>query len=328
MNLSTTESLKELVHLPVIVSPMFLVSNTEMVIHACKAGVIGSFPALNARTEKILAEWMKQIKDELERYKKENPNKKVAPWAVNFIAHRTNKRYHEDLQLIKKYQPPIVITSLGDPSPVAQVVHEYGGIVLTDVINITFAKKAIEKGADGLILISAGAGGHGGTYNPISFVHEVRTFWDGPIVLGGGLSQGEDILAAEVIGADFVYMGSRFIPAEESAASDAYKKMVVDCGIEDIIYSDVFSGIHANYLIPSIVNAGIDPKQLENMKKEDLSKVGNADARAWKDILGAGQGIGAIQNQQSIAEIVEELEKDYLQARKKITEGQQFAMKK
>ena len=176
----------------------------------------------------------------------------MAPWGVNFISHRTNARFNEDLQLIEKYEPPLVITSLGDPSPVVEVVHKYGGVVFSDVINIKFAKKAIEKGTDGLVLVSAGAGGHGGTYNPFAFIHEVKTFWDGPTILAGAMSRGEDILAAEILGADFAYLGSRFIPAKECAAVDEYKEMVISSGIEDILYTDVFSGIHGNYLIPSI----------------------------------------------------------------------------
>ncbi|SFD43665.1 nitronate monooxygenase [Lentibacillus persicus] len=318
MSLPGIERLKGYVNLPIIMAPMFLVSNTNMVINACKSGILGSFPALNARTEETLDNWMKEINEELKAYETIMPDKKVAPWAVNFIAHRTNKRYREDLGLIKKHQPPIVITSLGDPSPVVQVVQDYGGLVFSDVINIKLAKKAIEKGSDGLILISAGAGGHGGTYNPFAFIHEVRTFWDGPIILGGGLTKGEDILAAEAAGADFVYMGSNFIPSTESTAVPGYKQMVVDSSIEDIIYTDVFSGINANYLIPSIVKAGIDVNQLEDMKRADISKIGKADVKAWKDIWGAGQGIGAIKNQLSVAEIVDELQKEYLQAKERV----------
>lgn len=236
------ESIKPQLKLPIIIAPMFLISNPNMVIKSCEQGVIGSFPALNARTNAELINWMRYIKSELNEFQKrteENP----APWAINFICHRTNKRYEEDLQAISELQPPIVITSLGDPSPVVKIVHAYGGLVFSDVINVSFAKKAIEKGTDGLILVSAGAGGHGGELNPISFLNEVRSFWDGPVVLAGGISEGKDILAAQVLGADLVYMGSKFIVAEESDAEDEYKQMIIDSSIEDIIYTNYFSGI-------------------------------------------------------------------------------------
>ena len=299
--------------LPVIMAPMFLISNPIMVIKACKSGIIGSFPALNARTNDILESWMKQIVDELALQKKKNPDKKIAPWAVNFISHKSNKRFEEDLQLIKKYQPPIVITSLGDPSQVVRVVHSYDGIVLSDVINIKFAKKAIEKGSDGLILVSNGAGGHSGELNPFAFIREVREFWSGPIALAGSLSSGKDILASEIVGADFAYMGSRFIASEESEAVQGYKKMVMESGIDDIVYTDAFSGIKGNYLIPSIENSGLDPKNLE--KKAEISFTSTNKTKAWKDIWGAGQGIGSIKEIQSIAEIVSELRLSYDEAR-------------
>lgn len=314
MQNSAVQKLKESMLLPVIMAPMFLVSNPNMVINACKAGIIGSFPVLNARTTEILEEWMIEITSGLESYQKQNPGEKAAPWAVNFISHHTNKRYESDLALIGKYQPPLVITSLGDPSPVVKVVHQYGGVVFSDVINTKFAKKAIEKGSDGLILVSNGAGGHGGEYNPFAFVHEVRDFWDGPIVLAGGMSKGEDILAAEILGADFVYMGTRFITAQESYASDTYKKMTMESTIEDIIYTDAFSGVNANYLIPSIVRAGLDPAKLQSKKEIDFSEL-DAGVKAWKDIWSAGQGVGAVKEIQPVAEIVGELKAGYEKAR-------------
>lgn len=315
----TIATIKDSLKMPIILAPMFLISNPNMVIKACSAGIVGSFPALNARTNEILEEWMIQITDELEALKMKKPNEKIAPWAVNFICHRTNKRYTEDLKLLKKYEPPIVITSLGDPSPVVEVVHEYGGIVLSDVINIKFAKKAIEKGSDGLILVSNGAGGHAGTLNPISFIHEVKEFWDGPIILAGGVSTGQDILAAEVLGADLVYMGSRFIATEESLAVDEYKGMVIHSTIEDVLYTDVFSGIHANYLIPSIKKAGLDPSNLKDKNEMDFStRSNNNHIKAWKDIWGAGQGIGSIKKIQSVAEIIEELQMSYYAAIKAV----------
>jgi len=308
---SKIDRIKESIKLPVIMAPMFLVSNPGMVINACKAGIVGSFPALNARTDEILSSWMEEINQELEIFKKENPDKKVGPWGVNFVAHhKMNKRYHEDLALIKKYQPPIVITSLGDPGPIAEIVHAYDGLVLSDVVNIKFAKKAIEKGSDGLILVSSGAGGHGGDLNPIAFLHEVKSFFDGPVVLAGGMSKGEDILAAEILGADFVYMGTRFIPAMESTAGDAYKDMVIDSGSADILYTDVFTGVNANYLIPSIENAGIDVKALKNNEKVDASEI-----KVWKDVWGAGQGVGVVNKAQSVSEIVDELNSSYEDAK-------------
>lgn len=299
------EAIKETLKLPVIMAPMFLVSNPNMVLAACQSGIIGSFPALNARTEEILDQWMEQINRELADFEKEHPNQ-AGPWAVNFVAHRTNKRYKEDLALIEKHQPPIVITSLGDPGPIAEVVHAYGGIVFSDVVNSKFAKKAIEKGTDGLILVSNGAGGHGGELNPNAFLHEVKTFWDGPVVLAGGMSKGEDVLAAEVIGADFVYMGTRFIPSEESTAYDEYKEMVNHAKAEDILYTDVFTGVNANYLIPSIEKAGLDVEAIKNKEKIDLS-----DIKVWKDVWGAGQGVGAVNSIQPVSEIVSELKTSY-----------------
>lgn len=320
MRKEAIDRIKNAVDLPVIVAPMFLINGPKMVINACASGVIGTFPVLNARTDEILEDWMIEITSELERLEKENPNKKIAPWGVNFIVHRSNKRYVEDLELIRKYKPPVVITSLGDPSPVVEIVREYGGIVFSDVINIKHAKKAIEKGADGLVLVATGAGGHAGTFNPISFVHEVREFFDGPIALSGGMSKGEDILVSEILGADYAYIGTRFIPAEESMAQDEYKEMLIESSIEDIIYTDAFSGINANYLIPSIERAGLDPDNLKKKDKIDFSELRNNDVKAWKDIWGAGQGIAPISKIQPIAEIVEELKQDYNEAIKEVSE--------
>lgn len=304
--------LKDKLSIPAIMAPMFLISNPKMVIQACKSGIIGSFPSLNARTADILEEWMIEIKSELE----ESEDAKVyAPWAINFISHRNfNKRYDEDLRLIEKYQPPIVITSLGDPSPIAKIVHEYGGFVISDVINVKFAKKAIEKGTDGLVLVTGGAGGHAGTLNPFAFIHEIREIWDGPIILSGSITKGEDILAAEVIGADFVYMGTRFLLAEESSTNESYRKMVIDSDIEDIIYTQAFSGIHANYLIPSIEKVGIDINQLPKEGKIDYSTLNNPNIRAWKDIWGAGHGVGYLSESQPLVQIVDELKGQYNQA--------------
>jgi nitronate monooxygenase len=318
MTKASIEKFKESTTIPVIMAPMFLINDPNMVLRACEAGIIGTFPALNARTNEILEGWFEQITTEWDRIKTANPDKKIAPWGINFISHRSNKRFTEDLQLIKKYQPPLIITSLGDPSPVVEIAHQYGGVVFSDVINVKFAKKAIEKGVDGLVLVCSGAGGHGGTYSPFAFIHEVKTFWDGPVVLAGAMSKGEDILAAEILGADFAYLGSRFIPAKESLASEAYKKMVIESRVEDIIYTDAFSGVNANYLIPSIKQVGLDPEKLQRKEKIDFSELGNPNIRAWKDVWSAGQGVGAVTQIQSLAEIVAELKQQYETAKEKI----------
>ncbi|MGJ9457772.1 NAD(P)H-dependent flavin oxidoreductase [Oceanobacillus sp. CF4.6] len=310
--------LKKQLTLPVIMAPMFLISNPKMVISACEAGIIGSFPALNARTKDILDQWMEEINATLDQKRIENPNSKIAPWAINFISHKSNKRFYEDLELIQKHQPPIVITSLGDPSPVVEIVHEYGGIVLSDVINTKFAKKALEKGSDGLILVSNGAGGHGGTLNPFAFVHEIRNFFNGPIVLGGAMSKGEDILATQVLGADLAYIGTHFISAKEGSASEEYIKTAIYSNINDIVYTPAFSGIPANYLIPSIIKSGLDPNNLPKKGSIDFSELGNPDIRAWKDIWGAGQGVGGMKKIQSVAEITNELLEQYRNAQKKV----------
>lgn len=318
MTKTSIEKFKESTTIPVIMAPMFLINDPNMVLRACEAGIIGTFPALNARTNEILEGWFEQITTEWDRIKTANPDKKIAPWGINFISHRSNKRFTEDLQLIEKYQPPLIITSLGDPSPVVEIAHQYGGVVFSDVINVKFAKKAIEKGVDGLVLVCSGAGGHGGTYSPFAFIHEVKTFWDGPVVLAGAMSKGEDILAAEILGADFAYLGSRFIPAKESLANEAYKKMILESRVEDIIYTDAFSGVNANYLIPSIKQVGLDPEKLQRKEKIDFSELGNPNIRAWKDVWSAGQGVGAITQVQSLAEIVAELKQQYEAAKEKI----------
>ncbi|MGM9923818.1 MAG: NAD(P)H-dependent flavin oxidoreductase [Bacillus sp. (in: firmicutes)] len=309
-------NMKEAVKLPVIMAPMFLVSSPRMVIEGCKAGIIGSFPLLNARTSTDLERWFEEITSELEEYEAMS-TVQAAPWAVNFISHSSNHRFEEDLQLIKKYQPPIVISSLGDPSPVVSAVHSYGGLVFSDVINLFFAKKAAEKGVDGLILVCNGAGGHAGTLNPMAFVSAVKEFWTGYTILSGCISNGRDILAAQVLGADFAFMGTRFISAHESMASEAYQNMLIDSSMDDLIYTDVFSGVNANYLVPSIRKAGLDP---DNLVKEGglgfAKEKGNA--KAWKDIWSAGQGVHSIKKTQSTVEIIEELKNDYKEAKSKI----------
>lgn len=302
--------------LPVMMAPMFLISNPNMVIRGCEAGIIGTFPALNARTTDILDEWMTEINTTLDEKRAENPNKKIAPWGINFISHTSNKRFYEDLKLIEKHQPPIVITSLGDPSPVVSIVHSYGGLVLSDVIDLKFAKKALEKGSDGLILVANGAGGHGGTLNPFAFIQEVREFFDGPIALAGAISQGEQVLASQILGADFVYMGTHFIATEESGANEEYRQSTIDSTSKDILYTPAFSGIPANYLIPSIVKSGLDPNKLPKKEKIDFSELGDPSIRAWKDIWGAGQGVAGTTKVQSIQQVVDELQQQYEEAKK------------
>lgn len=310
------ENLSQDLSLPVIVAPMFLVSSPKMVIEGCKSGVIVSFPLLNARTAETLKEWMETITMELTTAKQKKTDQAIAPWAVNFIAHRSNKRYNEDLALIREYQPPIVITSLGDPGPVVEIVHQYGGLVFSDVITVSHAQKAASKGVDGLVLVCTGAGGHAGTINPFAFMGAVKEFWDGMIILSGAISSGRDILAAQALGADFAYMGTRFIAAEESFAQKEYREMLIDSTLDDLIYTNAFSGVNANYLKPSIRKAGLDPDQLENKNKADFSKMNDAAPKAWKNIWSAGQGVNTINKVQTIKQIVEELEASYKEARK------------
>lgn len=300
--------LKERLVLPVIAAPMFLVSSPDMVIEGCKSGIIGSFPLLNARTPDILEDWMARISQELAEAQEKLP---VAPWAVNLILHRTNRRYETDLELIKKYQPPIVITSLGNPQPIVTIVHEYGGLVFSDVIHLTHAKKAAKAGIDGLILVCHGAGGHAGSLNPMAFLGAVKEFWDGITVVAGCISRGQDILAMEALGADMVYIGTRLIATSESFASEAYRNMLFESNADDLIYTDAFSGIHANYLIPSIRNAGLDPDRLQKAEAIDLSF---SQAKAWKDIWSAGQGVGTVKRTAKIADVVSELKEEYDQA--------------
>ncbi|OVE51747.1 NAD(P)H-dependent flavin oxidoreductase [Pseudobacillus badius] len=309
------KKLEQKVSLPVIMAPMFLVSSPRMVIEGCKSGIIGSFPLLNARTAETLKEWMEAITLELEEAERQNPGQVIAPWAVNFIAHRSNKRYDEDLELIKEYKPPIVITSLGDPSPVAETVHQYGGLVFADVITVSHAKKAAARGVDGLILVCTGAGGHAGTINPFAFVGAVKEFWNGITILSGAISNGRDIMAAQALGADFAYMGTRFIPAEESFAQTEYRDMLIDSTLDDLIYTSAFSGVKANYLKPSIRQAGLDPDQLEKKEQADFSKMNEEGPKVWKNIWSAGQGVHTIHSVQTVSQIVDELKDSYNEAR-------------
>ncbi|MGC4250114.1 MAG: nitronate monooxygenase family protein [Sphingobium sp.] len=292
--------------LPLIGSPMFLVSRPSLVIAQCRAGIVGAFPSLNARPSGTFESWLQQIEEAL--------TEKDAPFAVNLIVHRTNARLEEDLALCVKYKVPIVITSLGAREDVNQAIHSYGGIVLHDVINNMFARKAVEKGADGLIAVAAGAGGHAGTLSPFALVEEIRAWFDGPLVLSGAIATGRSIAAARMMGADLAYMGSPFIATEEADADPAYKQMIVDSNAADILYSDVFSGVLGNYLKPSIVAAGMDPDNLPKAASMDFASAGGEGAKAWRDIWGAGQGIGAIRKIQPAGAFIDQLKAEYRDA--------------
>ncbi len=312
MRTEKLEKLLEQTVLPVISAPMFLVSGPELVIETCKNGIIGSFPLLNARNDVILEEWLMTIKNELQRAK--DDTKKVAPWAVNLILHRSNHRFNSNLDLIRKYKPPIVITSLGNPQGITDIVHSYGGLVFSDVATIRHAEKAAASGVDGLILVSAGAGGHGGEINPFAFMGAVRKFWKGITCIAGCITTGEDILAVKAMGADFAYMGTRFITAGESMASAEYKKMIIDSTSDDILYTDAFSGVKGNYLIPSIKKAGLNPENIKNKGELDFSQKDGSRIKAWKDIWSAGQGVNGIDNISPAAEIINDLRAEYDQA--------------
>jgi nitronate monooxygenase len=282
--------------LPIVGSPLFIISNPDLVIAQCKAGIVGSFPALNARPEPVLEEWLLRITEELDRHNQENPDSPAAPFAVNQIVHGSNSRLEYDVEMCVKYKVPIMITSLGAKEWVNDAAHSYGGITLHDIINNRFARKAIEKGADGLIAVATGAGGHAGTQSPFALVQEIREWFDGPLLLSGSIATGDAVLAAQAMGADLAYIGSAFIATDEANADEAYKKAIVDCGADDIVYSNLFTGVWGNYLRPSIESAGLDPDNLpvSDPAAMNFGSGGNTDAKAWKDIWGSGQGIGAI----------------------------------
>ena len=303
--------------LPVIGSPLFIISNPKLVIEQCKAGVVGSMPALNARPAELLDEWLAEITETLAAYNKANPDKPAAPFAINQIVHKSNDRLEHDMQVCAKYKVPIVITSLGAREDVNQAVHSWGGVVLHDIINNKFAHKAIEKGADGLIAVAAGAGGHAGTKSPFALIQEIRQWFDGPLALSGSIASGGAILAAQAMGADFAYIGSAFIATHEARAQDAYKQAIVDSNSDDIVYSNLFTGVHGNDLAPSIRAAGLDP---DNLPESDPSKMnfGGDAKKAWKDIWGCGQGIGAINAVTSTAELVGKLRREYEEARARL----------
>lgn len=303
--------------IPVVCSPMFILSNPDLVIAQCKAGVVGSFPALNARPAHVLEEWLERITRELAEYNAQNPDKPAAPFAVNQIVHKSNDRLEHDMQVCAKFKVPIIITSLGAREDVNQAVHAWGGIVLHDVINNHFAKKAIAKGADGLIAVAAGAGGHAGTQSPFALLQEIREWFDGPLLLSGAIAHGNAVLAAQAAGADLAYIGSAFIATTEANAPQAYKDMIVESDAAGIVYSNLFTGVHGNYLKQSIINAGLDPEQLP---ESDASKMsfGSNEAKAWRDIWGAGQGVGAVKAVLPAAELVARLKGEYQAARERL----------
>ena len=312
--MSLPDVLKTGLQLPAVAAPLFIVSNPDLVIAQCKAGVVGSFPALNARPAEELEKWLQRIVGELDAYNQANPDQPAAPFAVNQIVHRSNNRLQHDLEMCVKYKVPIVITSLGAREEVNQAVHSYGGIVLHDIINNRFARKAIEKGADGLIAVAAGAGGHAGTQSPLALISEIREWFDGPVLLSGAIGTGDAILAAQAMGADLGYIGSAFIATLEANADERYKQGIVDGSADDIVYSSLFTGVSGNYLRRSIELQGLDP---DNLPEGDPSKMDFGDkpdlggAKAWKDIWGSGQGIGAVKDVLPTADLVARLKREY-----------------
>ena len=319
--------LKDKTRVPVIGAPLFTVSYPELVLAQCKAGIVGSFPALNARPEEKLSEWITMMKKDLEEHRNENPDAVIAPFAVNQICHHSNNRLEHDMEVCVEHEVPIIITSLRAPKFVVDAVHSYGGAVMHDVINIRHAKKAIDEGADGLILVCAGAGGHAGALSPFALVREVREFFDGPVALSGSISHGASVLSAQAMGADFAYIGTRFIATQEANASQGYKDMIVESSAKDIMYSSTFTGVHGNYLKPSVVNAGLDPEDLPYADKNDMNfgssgkdmdksiAQGDNQKKAWKDIWGSGQGIGNLHDVPTVMEAVDALVEEYEEAK-------------
>ncbi|GGA27486.1 NAD(P)H-dependent flavin oxidoreductase [Psychrobacillus lasiicapitis] len=315
--MSKMPSVLQNLRLPVIGAPLFIISNPKLVIEQCKAGIVGSMPALNARPASLLDEWLAEITEELAAYNAKNPDRPAAPFAINQIVHKSNDRLEHDMELCVKYKVPIIISSLGAREEIFAAAHSYGGIALHDVINNTFAHKAIDKGADGIIAVAAGAGGHAGVKSPFALVQEIRQWFDGPLALSGSIASGSSILAAQAMGADFAYIGSPFIATEEARASEQYKQAIVEATSDDIVYSSLFTGVHGNYLKSSIKAAGLDP---DNLPESDPSKMnfGETSAKAWKDIWGSGQGVGSIHEITSAAKFVDKLDKEYLEARDRL----------
>ena len=315
------DHIKDNLSIPVIGSPLFLVSGPELVIAQCKAGIIGSFPALNARPQHVLEEWIIRIKTELAEYQEQNPDAKVAPFAVNQICHGSNDRLMEDMATCVKQEVPIIITSLRPPAELVEAAHSYGGLVYHDVINVKHARKAAEQGVDGLILVCAGAGGHAGALSPFALLREVKQWFDGTVILSGSIGDGYSVASSLALGADFAYMGTRFIATKEANADPEYKKMLEESVADDIVYSSLFTGVHGNYLKPSIKNAGMDPDNLPDADKSTMNfgSGGNTKSKAWKDIWGSGQGIGLIEDSPSVEELVVRIKEEFNSAVKELS---------
>jgi len=309
--------------IPVIGSPMFIVSNPKLVIAQCTSGIVGSFPALNARPASLLDEWLHEITEALAEWDREHPERPAAPYAVNQIVHRSNDRFELDMQVCAKWKVPIVITSLGARVELNEAVHSWGGITLHDVIDDRFARKAVEKGADGVIAVAAGAGGHAGRWSPFALIQEIRQWFEGPLILSGAIANGGSVLAAQAAGADLAYVGSPFIATEEANAPEGYKQAIVDSGAADIVYSDLFTGVHGNYLRSSIINSGLDPDQLDRGSLDTMKfgSDGSSKSKAWRDIWGSGQGIGVVDRVRPAADYVSLLAEQYEAARARICAG-------
>jgi len=308
--------LKNNLSIPVVAAPLFIISRPNLVIAQCKAGVVGSFPALNARPQELLSDWIKEIKDELGEYQAQNPGKKVAPFAVNQICHLSNDRLLADVETCVKHEVPIIITSLRPPADLVKAIHSYGGLVFHDVINTRHAQKAVSEGVDGLILVCAGAGGHAGALSPFALLRETREWYDGTILLSGAISDGYSVASALAMGADLAYIGTRFIATQESEAEDDYKQMLIDSSAKDVVYTNYFSGVHGNYLSPSVIKSGMDP---DNLPEADKTKMnfnagGNAAKKVWKDIKGCGQGLSPIKDSPAVADLVENMKKEFAEA--------------
>lgn len=321
--MSNIPSVLKNLRIPVIGSPLFIISNPKLVIEQCKAGIVGSMPALNARPASQLDEWLAEITEELADYNARNPERPAAPFAINQIVHKSNDRLEHDMEMCVKYKVPIIITSLGAREEINDAAHSYGGIVLHDIINNKFAHKAIEKGADGLIAVAAGAGGHAGVKSPFALIQEIRQWFDGPLALAGSIANGNAILAAQAIGADFAYIGSPFIATHEARAAEEYKQAIVECNSDDIVYSNLFTGVHGNYLAPSIRAAGLDPHALPESDPSKMNFGGDVKAKAWKEIWGSGQGIGVINEVMTTAAYVDKLHREYIAARESLLKNSQ-----
>ena len=318
--------LKNNLSIPVVAAPLFIISRPNLVIAQCKAGVVGSFPALNARPQELLSDWIKEIKDELGEYQAQNPGKKVAPFAVNQICHLSNDRLLADVETCVKHEVPIIITSLRPPADLVKAIHSYGGLVFHDVINTRHAQKAVSEGVDGLILVCAGAGGHAGALSPFALLRETREWYDGTILLSGAISDGYSVASALAMGADLAYIGTRFIATQESEAEDEYKQMLIDSSAKDVVYTNYFSGVHGNYLSPSVIKSGMDP---DNLPEADKTKMnfnsgGNAAKKVWKDIKGCGQGLSPIKDSPVVADLVENMKKEFAEASKAFTSKSSF----